>query len=67
MGGYDIQEVDKLVSMVESARESTAEAGRASVIEVLRSRQREMFRRRFRGYSKIQVYNYVNQQLREFS
>lgn len=67
MGGYDIREVDQLVSMVESRRDSPTDADRVAVADALRSRQNEMFRRRFRGYSKIQVYNYIDQQLKEFS
>jgi cell division septum initiation protein DivIVA len=67
MGGYDIKEVDRLVSMVEEARDAEASDTRSSALQALRLREIERFPRKFRGYSKIQVRNYVEDRLREIS
>jgi cell division septum initiation protein DivIVA len=66
MGGYDIKEVEQLVAMVEKERDSPTE-NREGTLEALRLRDSDKFPRRFRGYSKIQVRNYIGDRLREMS
>lgn len=61
MGGYDITEVEGLVEAVSDASDPEA------LLRMLRSRQADKFPRRFRGYSKIQVHNYIEDRIREFS
>lgn len=67
MGGYDIKEVDQLVALVEDNGNNVTAEDRRALLEVLRSRQTTKFPRRFRGYSKIQVYNYIEDRLRGLS
>jgi cell division septum initiation protein DivIVA len=61
MGGYDRTEVDGLVEAVSNASDPEA------LLRILRSKQAEKFPRRFRGYSKIQVHNFIEDRIREFS
>jgi cell division septum initiation protein DivIVA len=67
MGGYDIKEVDRLVALVEDNRKDVTAEDRRTLLEVLRSWQATEFPRKFRGYSKIQVHNYIDDRLRELS
>ena len=67
MGGYDREEVDHLVTTVEAARDGSGPETRQYALEAVQMRKSESFRRKFRGYSKIQVRNYVEDRLREIS
>lgn len=71
MRGYDIKEVDELVDLVEGARDDPREGAPSTdprqALEMLRSRESECFRMRFRGYAVIQVQNYIEQRIWDLS
>jgi hypothetical protein len=67
MGGYDIKEVDQLVALAEDNENDVTAEDRWALLEVLRSRQTMKFPRKFRGYSKIQVHNYIEDRLQDLS
>lgn len=65
LGGYDMEEVDRLVALIDGA--SDGPESRQEKHEALQSSRDNKFRKRFRGYAKIQVHNYIEERLREFS
>lgn len=67
MGGYDIKAVDQMVALVEGNGNGMTAEDRGTLLETLRLRQARKFPRKFRGYSKIQVHNYLDDRLRELS
>jgi cell division septum initiation protein DivIVA len=67
MGGYDREEVDHLVTTVEAACDGPDPEARQDALKAPQMCKSESFRRKFRGYSKIQVRNYVEDRLREIS
>ena len=67
MGGYDIKDVDRVVALVEAVRNNETISTKEDAVRALTSRKAETFPRRFRGYSKIQVRNYIEDRLRELA
>ncbi|MGC9669359.1 hypothetical protein ACNTMW_22735 [Planosporangium sp. 12N6] len=59
--GYDMAQVDQLLSQADDALSSGSETLRASAREALRSTR---FRQRLRGYARHQVERAVEQRLR---
>jgi len=64
MRGYDIRQVDELVSEVDEALKSSDESVRAAAVSRLRESQ---FRIKFRGYSCLWVNNYIEHRILELS
>jgi DivIVA domain-containing protein len=64
MRGYDIHEVDEVAAMVDDALKSTEQQIRGAAISRLRAVQ---FRMKLRGYSRLQVDNYIEHRILELS
>jgi cell division septum initiation protein DivIVA len=64
MRGYDIRQVDEVVTIVNDALKATEESVRESAVSMLRTSQ---FRVKIRGYSRPQVDNYIEHRILELS